>query len=188
MSTLKVDNLLLLDNTKGTGRILEMVGGICDGQSITTLSGTYSLENVTSSQTLSTSYADQKGSSITYKPPEGTKQVIYKLSFMMTHVDTHGLSHHRFYIDDDEVTDARTTYGGQYQQLQASFEWIIPIGGVADIGTTGRLSSWTTLKTLKIQARDYSSSNDAILHSTQHWDGSGTDVFHRPKISVTAIG
>lgn len=187
MSTLKVDNLLLQDNTKGTGRILEVVGGICDGQSITTLSGTYQLENVTSSQTLATSYSDQKGSSITYKPPEGTKQVIYKASFMMIHVDTHGISHHRFYIDDDEVTDARVTYGAQNQQLYTSIDWIIPIGGTAD-ATTGRLSSWTTLKTLKIQARDYGSSNDAMLHITQHFDGTGTGVFRRPTLTVTAIG
>ena len=47
MSTLKVDNLLLQNNTTGTGRILEEVSGVCDGRSITTLSGTYSLENVT---------------------------------------------------------------------------------------------------------------------------------------------
>ena len=32
MSTLKVDNLLLADNKKGTGRILEMFGGVCAGQ------------------------------------------------------------------------------------------------------------------------------------------------------------
>ena len=36
MSTLKVDNLLLQNNTTGTGRILEVVSGVCDGRSITT--------------------------------------------------------------------------------------------------------------------------------------------------------
>jgi len=188
MSTLKVDNLLLQDNTKGTGRILEMIGGICDGQSITTLSGTYSLENVTSVQNLTDSYVDQTGSSITYLPPEGTKQVIYEAFFQASHVDTNVLSHHRFYIDDDEVTDARVTYGSQYLSGTYSFKWVIPIGGVADVGTTGRLESWTTAKTLKVQVREYGSDNETMLHNTQSWDGTATNVFHRPQLFITAIG
>jgi len=187
MSTLKVDNLLLQNNNTGTGRILEMIGGICDGQSITTISGTYSLENVTSVQNLTTSYVDQTGSSIIYLPPEGTKQVIYEAFFQISVVDSHSISHHRLYIDTDEVTDARTTYGATNNQATFNFKWAIPIGGVANT-TTGRLASWTTAKTLKLQVREYGSSNEQMLHNTQHWDGSGTNVFHRPQLFITAIG
>ena len=59
---------------------LETLAGVCDGRSITVASGTYTLPNVTG-EFLSTlhSWTDLTGSEINYKPPVGTKQVIYKL-------------------------------------------------------------------------------------------------------------
>ena len=103
MSTLKVDNLLLSNNNAGTGRILEMVSGVCDGSSVTTLSGTYTFENVTAKQTLSTSYQDQTGILINYKPPELTKRVIYESYFHIMGVDADIMGHQRLYVDGVEV-------------------------------------------------------------------------------------
>ena len=39
MSTLKVDNLLLQDNTKGTGRVLEMLTATLSDSATTTVEG-----------------------------------------------------------------------------------------------------------------------------------------------------
>ena len=187
MSTLKVDNLLLQNNNTGTGRILEIVSGVCDGSSVTTLSGTYTFENVTAQQTLSTSYQDQLGSLINYKPPEGTKRVIYESYFHIKQVDTHGIGHHKLLVDGTEVTGARATYGAQYPQGRVSFKWIFYIGGADDVAN-GKFSTWTTSKELKMQVRQYASAHEYDIHVTNHWDGGETDQLAIPQLFITAIG
>lgn len=168
------------------GGVIEKVGGICDGQTIKSASGDITLENVTAVQNLGTSYADQTGSSITYTPPTGTKTVIYEAYFQISVQDSHSISHHQLYIDAQVINDSRTTYGATNKQGTYIFKYAIPIGGTADT-TTGRLASWTAAKTLKLQVREYSSTNEQMLHDTQHWDGAGTNVFHRPELFITAL-
>ena len=82
MSTLKVDNILPNNNAAGSGRILEMFGGICAGQTFEVSSGSYTLGNVTGVQNLTSAYAQATGSGIRYTPPAGTKNVIYKYNFL----------------------------------------------------------------------------------------------------------
>ena len=60
------------------GQVLEVLKGICDGRSVTVSSGTYILPNVTAIQDLTETMVDLTGSNISYKPPVGTKTVIYK--------------------------------------------------------------------------------------------------------------
>ena len=192
MSTLKVDNLLLQDNTKGTGRILETVGGVCNGQSITTLSGTYSLENVTAVQALTTTHTDVAGSTISYTPPEGTKSVSYECTFVLarTSTDANPLGHFSFFIDSDEVVYARTNLGsyGHYGAILA-FKWIIDCNASAADANVGSLTSWTTAKTLKMTVREYGSSNEGQIHQIYYWDGvSNSPQFHPPVLTITAIG
>mgnify|MGYP006234422553 FL=1 len=189
MSTLKVDNLLLQDNTKGTGRILEMFCGICVGQTFQVLSGTYTLENVTGVQNMTTTYTDITGSSITYTPPEGTKNVIYKFSFLHDRHDSSPLSHFRTYLNDDEIVYRRFSIGipssyGQITTHIVSFQ----CNASSTNFNTGALTSWTTAKTIKMQGREYSSSNESKLHETHHFDGSGSDQFYAPSLEIMAIG
>ena len=66
------------------GQVLETLAGVCDGRSVTVSSGTYTLENVTAEQHATNSWADLTGSSISYKPPPGTRQVIYKYYCLAT--------------------------------------------------------------------------------------------------------
>lgn len=188
MSTLKVDNLLLQNNNAGTGRILEVVSSVCDGSSMTTLSGTYTFENVTAKQTLSTSYQDQTGSLINYKPPEGTKRVIYESYFHIMGIDPDPIGHHRLYVDGVEVEAARVTYRAEDLQGRVSFKWIFTVGASEDNINYGKFINWTSLKEIKIQVRQYNASNEYDLHSTNHWDGSGTDIFSVPMLFITAIG
>ena len=66
--------------TKKSGQLLETIAGVCDGRSITVASGTYTLENITTGTKIdesSPNFIDFPGSSITYKPPPGTRQVYY---------------------------------------------------------------------------------------------------------------
>ena len=42
--------------------------------------------------------------------------------------------------------------------------------------------------TMKMEAREYNSSNECKVHSTNWWEGGGTDQLSLPVITVTAIG
>ena len=157
MSTLKVDNLLLQDNTKGTGRILEMFGGVCNGQSFDVLSGTYQLENAPNTKGLTTSYVDVPGSSITYTPPEGTKTVIYNFVFTSTRGDAGAMAHFKLFLDSDEVLYGRLTSGANshYGEL-INYTWSFRCDASSnDVANTGSVTSWTAPKTIKMQAREY---------------------------------
>ena len=168
--------------------IKEQLGMLCDGQNYTVSSGTYTSANVTATQQFTTSYADLTGSTIAYTPPSGTKLVRYQFIFNWVYVDSYGLAHFKFFIDSDEVTKVRTTLGANSgPQWMQSLEYFIPIGGSADTAT-GRQASWTSAKTLKIQVREYSSSNEAKAHGLFHWDGVGDAQFVIPKIVITALG
>ena len=43
-------------------------------------------------------------------------------------------------------------------------------------------------KTLKMQGREYSSSNTVSLHNTYYWDGSASSQVRRPSLIITSIG
>ena len=191
MSTLKVDNLLLQDNTKGTGRILETFGGVCNGQTFDVLSGSYTLENVTGHTSLTTTHTDVTGSTITYTPPEGTKTVIYNFVFTSTRGDAGAMAHFKLFLDSDEVVYGRLTSGANshYGEL-INYTWSFRCDASSDdAANTGSVTSWTTPKTIKLQAREYSSSNEAVLHNNYYWDGSSAQtIFHMPVLQITAIG
>jgi hypothetical protein len=190
------DLSLQLPNTVGTGKInhgnvLEQFFTPCDGSAITVPSGTYTVGNVTALQDLTTSYADVTGSSIAYTPPTGTTQVIYEyrtVSGGYAASTEWTIPHFRLYLDSDEVVYQRTTITARdYMDDQVQFKYTFNIGGSANTNT-GRVASWSGAKTIKIQAREYGSSNQARLHCLFHWDGGTGSTFHQPSIGITAIG
>ena len=111
---------------------------------------------------------------------------MYKFHYHHTTHDANGYAHYRFYIGSDEVTYARLTRSHNFQG-KVTNEWSIQIGGSADTDA-GVLASWNSDLVLKWQVREYGSSNEAKLHVTNNWDGSGTDMFSMPLIGITAIG
>lgn len=171
-----------------TSNVIETFTLLCDGSSITVPSGTYTSENVTSSQAVSTTYTDITGSTISYTPPSDAKYVIYRFNFTTGWQNTaHSIQHFKFFIDGTEVVYARHNRGAQYYEDRGTFEWAIGIGGTANTNT-GRQASWTSAKTLKMQTRDYgANTNNQNMHVTQYWDGGGTGVFSMPTITITAI-
>ena len=173
----------------GTQRVLEVVASPCDGSKINSSRGDVTFQNVTGPQDFSTSYVDISGSTISYCPPVGTKQVIYEFSDMVTnHDDVISIGHFKFFIDSDEVIYHRKNVSGEDIEGFYTFRYIINIGGSADTNT-GRVASWTTHKTLKMQGREYHATNNAIsVHETDHWDGAGTNMFSQPSLQITAIG
>ena len=83
-------NLTDLFPAPASNSILETLVGAADGRSVTVPSGTYTFGNVTARQSLSTSYADVTGSSITYTPPTEANYVSYKFSYKS---DSHDINY-----------------------------------------------------------------------------------------------
>jgi hypothetical protein len=171
------------------GEIIECLTGACDGSSVVVSSGTYTLQNVTAAQDPGNTSVDITGSTLSYTPPVGATKVVYEFSFTRYFQTAgHAIMHFRFFVDGTEVTKARFDHSGsQYPEGLIHFMWTMPIGGSADT-SIGRQASWATAKTLKMQARDYSTGvNDGALHGTNYWDGSGGTQLHVPNIRITAI-
>jgi len=193
-STLKVDNL---ENSAGTsllvngyprqpGQIIEYLTGVCDGTNVTVGSGTYTFPNVTTQQVGTTTYQTITGSNLAYTPPAGTSRVLYRFQFSSYFVSAHAINDYKFFIDAAEVVYARHNRAASQQESRYSFDWTIAIGGV-DNSNTGRLSSWTTPKTLSMQFRIYGTSNNNNLHGTYYWDGAVSNQFSMPSLTIIAI-
>lgn len=188
-------NTLEWGDPKPAGSILEVVTGICNGQTQTVQSGTYTLPNVTGNQSFTTSYSTVTGSEFTYTPPAAATRVIYEFQYLFEARSQGGISHHKFFIDNVEVTNARTNLAHEYStsshgQLLQTYKWIIDCNASADSAAQGAFTSWTSPKTMKWQARDYSSSYRIRAHINTWWDGtsaSGSNTFRVPILTITAI-
>ena len=174
-----------------TSRILDQFYTPCDGSTIAAAGGDITVQNVTGSQNSTATFADLPGSTIAYTPPSGTTHVIYE--FMMHSAGTGGNNavnaSFRFMIDGTEVTNARWAMAGNNVDQHPVFKWGINIGGTA-VPATGRQSSWSSDKTLKLQYRDYNGSNKiCVAHNLYTWEASvDVDIFSQPCIGITAIG
>ena len=187
-SALSIDSSGNLDLANKGGQILEVLAMNCDGEDYVVRSGTYTSTNVTAAQVLTTSFVTVTGSEVSYTPPTGTKAVVYEFNYSFRHVDSHPVFHVRLDLDGSEVVYARTNVSGNSALGgRVHFKWVIPIGGTAS-SNTGRVASWSTAKTIKLEARDFGSSNEANLHQTYHWNGSASAQFAAPSICITAIG
>jgi hypothetical protein len=185
-------------STPRAGEILETFTLPCTGSSITVGSGTYTTQNVTAVQKqVGTSYVDVTGSSIAYRPPVGTQLVIYKFNFHLSTEDGKTIAHFKLFLDSDEVTKARSTLGSisnddDFVEGRQIIEWPFQISGSADT-TAGKVAAdpgWdttTSLKTIKVKYRDYTSDFEGKLHETKHFDGGVTSQLTIPTISITAI-
>lgn len=172
--------------------IIEIIKGPCDGRSVTVPSGTYTMPNVTAIQEFTTSYADVTGSSFAYTPPSNATRVFYNLSLYFSRTDDYPLAHFKFFIDSDEVTTLRRNVFGQHLRTFLEFGYMIEIGGSADT-TLPRLASWTSNKTMKIQAREYSGTYEVSAHALVEWDGTGASgsgpglSYVQPILTVMAL-
>ena len=175
-----------------TGAVLEQFSSPCDGSPITVRSGTYNIQEVTGAQDLSTSYADITGSSIDYTPPTGTQTVKYDFNFQLSYESQSHISTYKLFLGGNEVTEFRTVLSvqtGSSWENRVHFTWAFHIGGTADT-TVGRVASWSSALTIKLQALEFSSGNQAKLHETGNTfgpTGSNVSVTNLPVIGITAL-
>ena len=172
------------------GEIIEQLETQADGVAVTVQSGTYTPTNVTATQNLTTTHTVINGSSIDYTPPTGTTRVIYEFWVFMRDTDIGPILHYAGRVAGTQVTNSRHTWREAY--ASADYQTWIYSKMVLRVGVTenlaaGDVGTWTSSKTLDFTAREYSSSYEGRHHSTNHWDGGGTDIIVKPRIRITAI-
>ena len=185
----------------GSGQILETIAASCDGRTVTVPSGSYTITNVTTGQTSTTSFATALGSEINYTPPAGTKQLVYTYNFHWDCLGLSGISHFRLDIDGTVVEPAQKTFSSNYASTNwhhAMLDFFVGYtldlnGGNTDVAQ-GRFQTgtWTSAKTLKIEFRGYNTSYTHRLHANQWWNGDnasgGALQPIRPQLFIQAIG
>lgn len=168
---------------------LEKISGQCNGQTIYTSTGEYTLEDVTGSQELSTSYQNVNGSTINYVPPKNVTQVIYNFNALIAGNDpSHNpISHWRLYVDNQEVTNFRRTIGAKYIEQTTDFKFNFEIGNENDIAN-GKFETWDELKEIKLMAREYGEYNEVKLFQTYNFDGYVSSQLVKPLLEIETLG
>jgi len=171
------------------GQVIETLTGLCDGSQITVGTGTYTMPNVTSIQEINITRVDVTGSLINYTPPPGTTRVKYEFEPVFGFWDADPIGHFSLFIDNVEAVWSRVTHrtAGSSPVTRMKYTWIIPIGGTDLTSTSGRQSSWTTPKQLKLRARSYTNSFRFRLHSLTYWDGAVNSTLQPPILTITSI-
>tara|TARA_B100002019_G_C21013530_1_gene471205 strand:+ start:129 stop:713 length:585 start_codon:yes stop_codon:yes gene_type:complete len=191
MSTLAVDNLNLKGSglVSSVGNVMEILSSPANGTQVTVPSGTYTMADVTAIQQLTTSYADLSGSSINYTPPSGTTRVMYKYYSQFAYDGTtYGNLHCKLFLDGSEVTDARRTFYATYLAGAFTFEYTINCNAGSANTDHGDITSWTTPKIIKLQAREYDGSNQGKFFNVHLWDGGNdTTSVVPPVLTITAL-
>ena len=171
-------------------QVLEQFFSPCDGSVIATSAGNLTLPNVTAYQQMTSSMATLTGSEISYAPPTGTTQVIYTFHFVQgSDGDNDAIFSGQLQIDGSTITSSRFTQRGANAHWDTIhyFQFGINIGGTTSTDT-GRLASWTSAKTLKMEGSEHSGSYETQAHRVQNFGGNSVMIFRRPSIGITAIG
>ena len=198
MGTLQVGGTTLATKNSSTGKVdlsanyrppaggvIEQFMSPCDGSSITVQSGTYTVENVTAQQEFTTNFVDLTGSSISYTPPTGTQTVIYNFNVFQCYVDTAHIVFYKLFLDGTEVSNFHNCDASQqanYEEKRLHFTWALNIGGTPSTAN-GRVASWTSAKTIKMQVKENSLNHEAKAHFSPNTGG-----LSLPVIGITALG
>ena len=83
------------------GQILETLSGVCDGRTVVVESGTYTMPNIESVIEIGYDHNNwtNLNNSFSYKPPTGTKQVIYTFKAHFSGKDSNGLNAFKLFLD-----------------------------------------------------------------------------------------
>jgi hypothetical protein len=176
------------DNTFATpvsgSNILEVVTGACDGRTVSTSNGNITLSDITAEQQLTTSFADVTGSSIAYTPPSGTTHLKYSFQFFKTIGSGSALTNTSIYVDGTEVENSRQNASGGADKINV--EYIFKTNASSEDVAKGHFTSWSSNKTIKVQAKEYNSSNEVQAHALHYWTTTNQGYISVPIITITA--
>ena len=164
----------------------------CDGTAVTTSKGSVSIENVTAAQDMTTTFAAITGSTISYQPPDNTKIVIYSFTFAGFYSSADPILMGHIYLDSDAVSDRPFTQRTSQNYVTWSHAFRIE-PSLSASASMGRVTSWSSAKTIKVMAREWSSAYQVKLHnflngSAPDTSTNTTNVFAAPIIGIRAIG
>ena len=146
------------------------------------------MPNVTTNQDLTyVNYVDVDGSSFAYTPPSDANTVIYEF-ITSCHYTSSGqmIFHVRFFLDNTEVTCKRHSYYNGFDNVVA-IKIPLSLNNTTEDIANGKVGSWTSNKTMKLQARSYSSYYQAGLNQIYHWDGGSAYQLIKPTLEITSI-
>jgi len=191
-------NLSSIFPSSSGNNVLEVIDGVADGRTITANSNSYTFQNVTSSTTLNDSYQDVPGTTISYTPPDGATQVAIKYYFKHRGNGYSGIMGYKILVDGTTVLPSNKHVAGNYSngannhpQFLCQASYVFDLTGSSDNISQGIFSNWTTAKTIKVQARRYNSTYQAIVNSNRWFDAtnaSGTREVDKPVIQIIAYG
>ena len=187
--------------TPGTyrpGEIIETIACMCDGSTVSVLSGSYTITNVTAGQASTASHVVMTGSSVAYTPPAGTKRVIYRYNFKWDCTGYSGISHFKVQIDGTDVIPSSRNYSSNYASsnwhhanLELGVEWVFDCAAASDDAANGKFTSWTSAKTIRGLHRHYGGGYSHTLHQNVWWDGTGASGARqapiKPMLLIQAI-
>ena len=169
------------------GQIIEKISSICNGSTVTVGSGTYTMPNVTTEQFPALTYVDVRGSDLAYTPPSDANTVVYEFICHARYASSgRMIAHFKFFLDNTEVTCRRASF---YNGFDNTLVLKIPLSlnnATEDIAN-GKVGSWTSSKTMKLQCRSYGSIYYVALNSLYHWDGTGNTQVVKPTLEITSI-
>ena len=167
----------------------------CDGTAVTTSQGSVAITNVTAAQDVGASLATCTGSEISYQPPANTKIVIYTFQFAYNYNDENTITGFEIQLDGTRVGKrpiSKRTQTSTYDLQTIIHPFRIEPSLSADTGV-GRVQSWNSAKTIRLQMRYWSSSFEGTIHefgeAIRESDGSfENNQFCMPCVGVKALG
>ena len=170
------------------GQVLETLSGVCDGRSITVASGMYTLPNITALLDLNGTFTDI-GNSFSYKPPSGTKQVIYTMKVHTAGEHDHAIAFYKLFVDNTEVKAFWQGANGRRKDELMILTWTFSIGDVAtDDIANAKFATWDASKTIKIQGAELVGNGMTIFGGVYFEATQGSMRFIAPILEIQAIG
>jgi hypothetical protein len=125
---------------------------------------------VSAAQDLTTTYATVDGSSVTYTPQFSSSVIVYEIELHYARKDTSVIAHFDMIFDGVSQREIGLT--------TANSEGTITL-------TMRCVNSGTGAKVLKVDARDYSSAFEILLHRKFYWNGAASTDVVKPVVTIT---
>jgi hypothetical protein len=169
---------------------------------MTSLYGRATIDNVTSSYDLNTTWQLLTGSSVTdYVPPVGTSTIIYKVRFATHYADNSNSPYLRSQLQYKVGTASWTTvtkanrFMVNYQDYDSGMKtrmWAFKVNSVDD-SSVGSFAAVRPTLSFRTMVEENSSSQGVKIHYVRYMgvdtvDGGVALTFTPPIISITAIG
>jgi hypothetical protein len=162
-------------------QILENINHIVDGSSINTnKNNSITLQNVTTSQQITTTATTLNGSLFTYTPPDNSTHIIYEFTSHFTWDNTTSINGEDAIIKLTAYIDSSQSNNPEYIHLKNLTEITHTHKQIIDTSDP----SWSSGKTIEIKAQVLNSNYSALAHFTNLLAQSVI----KPKLKLVALG